>query len=106
MKGEEKMVRRIVFRTLSEVLAAVKSGEVDFTGINATPARAKDMDFTAPKLNGQTFSSRTGKTNILPKTLIIRTEEKKSFAYREILWFSGGFRLLQKWWIFYFLKIG
>lgn len=40
----------VVFQTLSDVLAAVKSGQVDFTGTNATAARAKDMDFTAPVL--------------------------------------------------------
>ena len=40
----------VVFQTLSELLAAVKSGLVDFTGTNATAARAKDMDFTAPVL--------------------------------------------------------
>ena len=33
--------------TLAEVLAAVKAGTIDFTGTNASPARAAEMDFTA-----------------------------------------------------------
>jgi len=36
----------VELRALPEVLAAVKAGTVDFTGTNATPARAADMDFT------------------------------------------------------------
>ena len=36
----------VEMRTLAEVLAAVKSGRVDFAGTSVTPARAADMDFT------------------------------------------------------------
>ena len=32
--------------TLAELLVAVKSGAVDFTGTNASPSRAAEMDFT------------------------------------------------------------
>ena len=41
----------VEMRTLAEVLAAVKSGRVDFSGTNVTPARAADMDFTFPLLD-------------------------------------------------------
>ncbi len=36
------------FHRLAEVVAAVKRGEVDFTFTNASPARARDVQFTAP----------------------------------------------------------
>ena len=36
----------VVFPRIAEVLAAMKSGQVDFTCTNATAARAKDVDFT------------------------------------------------------------
>jgi polar amino acid transport system substrate-binding protein len=35
---------------IADVLDAIKRGEVDFTVTNASPARAKDVDFTAPIL--------------------------------------------------------
>lgn len=38
----------VEFNRVAEVIDAVKSGRVDFTFTNATPARAKDIDFTAP----------------------------------------------------------
>lgn len=41
----------VELRTLSEVLAAIKSGRVDFSGTNATRAREADMDFTPPLLD-------------------------------------------------------
>ena len=40
----------VVFPKNADVLAAVKSGQVDVTFTNATAARAKDMDFSAPLL--------------------------------------------------------
>jgi polar amino acid transport system substrate-binding protein len=40
----------IEFPRVAEVLAALKAGEVDITVTNATAARAKDVDFTAPVL--------------------------------------------------------
>lgn len=40
----------VEMRTLAEVLAAVKSGRVDFSGTNVTPARTADMDFSPPLL--------------------------------------------------------
>ncbi len=36
------------FTRLADVLVSVKAGTTDFTFTNATEARAKDMDFTAP----------------------------------------------------------
>ena len=36
------------FTRLADVLVALKAGAVDFTFTNATEARARDMDFTAP----------------------------------------------------------
>lgn len=41
----------VVFPKNAEVLAAVKSGQVDVAFTNATAARAKDMDFTPPYLD-------------------------------------------------------
>lgn len=41
----------VVFPKNAEVLAAVKSGEVDVTFTNATAERARDMDFTPPFLD-------------------------------------------------------
>jgi len=35
---------------IADVLDAIKRGDVDFTVTNASPARAKDVDFTAPIL--------------------------------------------------------
>jgi polar amino acid transport system substrate-binding protein len=40
----------IEYPRVAEVLEALKSGQVDFTVTNATAARAKDVDFTAPLL--------------------------------------------------------
>lgn len=39
------------FPRLAEVLDALKARQVDFTITNATPARAADMDFTAPLID-------------------------------------------------------
>ena len=44
-------VERVEFPRLADVLDAMKAGKVDFTVTNATPARAKDLDFTPPVLN-------------------------------------------------------
>lgn len=38
----------VEFSRIAEVIDAVKLGRVDFTFTNATPARAKDVDFTSP----------------------------------------------------------
>lgn len=38
----------VVFRRVAEVIDALKNAGVDFTVTNATPARAVDVDFTAP----------------------------------------------------------
>lgn len=40
----------VVFAKNAEVLDAVKNGRVDIAFTNASPARAKDMDFTTPYL--------------------------------------------------------
>ena len=40
----------VVFPKNADVLAALKAGQVDVAFTNATPARAKDMDFTPPYL--------------------------------------------------------
>jgi polar amino acid transport system substrate-binding protein len=40
----------VEFRQIADVLEALKQGQVDFTVTNASPARAKDIDFTAPIL--------------------------------------------------------
>ncbi len=42
---------QVEYRRIAEVLAGIKSGQVDFTISNATPARAKDVDFTPPILS-------------------------------------------------------
>ena len=39
-------VELVEFRQIADVLEALKQGAVDFTVTNATPARAKDMDFS------------------------------------------------------------
>ena len=44
-------VERVEFPRLADVLDAMKAGKVDFTVTNATPTRAKDLDFTPPVLN-------------------------------------------------------
>jgi polar amino acid transport system substrate-binding protein len=44
-------VERVEFPRLAEVLEGMKSGRVDFTVTNATPARARDLDFTPPILD-------------------------------------------------------
>jgi polar amino acid transport system substrate-binding protein len=41
---------RVEFRKLTDVLAAIRAGTVDFTVTHATAVRAKEMDFTAPVL--------------------------------------------------------
>ncbi|MET0869218.1 MAG: transporter substrate-binding domain-containing protein [Pseudorhodoplanes sp.] len=38
----------VIHRRVAEVLDAMKSGNVDFTVTNATPARAQDVDFSQP----------------------------------------------------------
>jgi polar amino acid transport system substrate-binding protein len=40
----------VVFQRAAEVVDALKTGRADFTVTNATPARAKDLDFTPPLL--------------------------------------------------------
>jgi len=40
----------VEFRQIADVLDALKQARVDFTVTNASPARAKDIDFTAPIL--------------------------------------------------------
>jgi len=40
----------VEFTQIADVLDALKQGAVDFTVTNASPARAKDVDFTAPIL--------------------------------------------------------
>jgi len=40
--------RKVEFARVALVLDALKAGEVDFTVTNATPARAAEMNFTAP----------------------------------------------------------
>lgn len=42
---------QVEYRRIAEVLEGMKSGQVDFTISNATPARAKDVDFTQPLLS-------------------------------------------------------
>ena len=42
---------QVEYRRIAEVLEGVKSGQVDFTISNATPARARDVDFTQPLLS-------------------------------------------------------
>ncbi|MCU0897063.1 MAG: transporter substrate-binding domain-containing protein [Burkholderiales bacterium] len=42
---------QVEFARLALVLEAMKAGQVDFTVTNATPARAADVDFTAPIVN-------------------------------------------------------
>jgi polar amino acid transport system substrate-binding protein len=39
-------VQHVEFRRVAEVIDALKAGQVDFTVTNASPARAKDLDFT------------------------------------------------------------
>jgi polar amino acid transport system substrate-binding protein len=41
----------VVFQRVAEVVDALKSGQVDFTITNASPARAKDLDFTLTVLD-------------------------------------------------------
>ena len=43
-------VELVEFRQIADVLEALKQGAVDFTVTNATPARAKDMDFSGSLL--------------------------------------------------------
>ena len=43
-------VQVLEFTRVAQVLDALKAGAVDFTFTNATEARARDMDFTAPLL--------------------------------------------------------
>jgi polar amino acid transport system substrate-binding protein len=40
----------VEYPRVAEVVAALKDGKVDFTVTNASPARAKEVDFTAPIL--------------------------------------------------------
>nr|WP_269153029.1 transporter substrate-binding domain-containing protein [Methylobacterium crusticola] len=44
-------VRRIEYRTVAEIVAAISAGEVDFTVSNASPARAKEVDFSPTVLS-------------------------------------------------------
>lgn len=41
-------VKVVSFSRVAQVVQAVKAGDVDFTFTNATAARARDVDFTAP----------------------------------------------------------
>lgn len=41
-------VEIVIFQRVAEVIEALKSGRVDMTVTNATPARAAEVDFTAP----------------------------------------------------------
>ena len=41
----------VQYQRVAEVVDALKSGAVDFTFTNASPARAKDVDFTAPLID-------------------------------------------------------
>ena len=41
----------VVFQRVAEVVDALKSGQVDFTITNASPARVKDLDFTPSVLD-------------------------------------------------------
>lgn len=41
----------VVFQRVAEVVDALKSGQVDFTITNASPARVKDLDFTPTVLD-------------------------------------------------------
>jgi polar amino acid transport system substrate-binding protein len=41
-------VKVVEFARVAQVIDALKAGEVDFTFTNATEARARDVDFTAP----------------------------------------------------------
>jgi polar amino acid transport system substrate-binding protein len=40
----------VEFARVAEIVAALKAGQVDMTFTNASPARARDVDFTAPLL--------------------------------------------------------
>jgi polar amino acid transport system substrate-binding protein len=40
----------VEYPRVAEVVEAIKAGQIDFTVTNATPARAQDIDFTAPIL--------------------------------------------------------
>ena len=42
---------QVEYRRIAEVLEGLKSGQADFTISNATPARAKDVDFSQPLLS-------------------------------------------------------
>ena len=44
------LYEQVEYRRIAEVIEALKSGAADFTISNATPARAKDVDFTKPLL--------------------------------------------------------
>jgi polar amino acid transport system substrate-binding protein len=41
----------VVFQRVAEVVDALKSGQIDFTITNASPARVKDLDFTPTVLD-------------------------------------------------------
>jgi polar amino acid transport system substrate-binding protein len=41
---------QVEYQRIAEVIEGLKSGAIDFTISNATPARAKDVDFTQPLL--------------------------------------------------------
>lgn len=41
----------VQYQRVAEVVDALKVGQVDFTFTNASPARAKDVDFTAPLID-------------------------------------------------------
>ena len=41
-------VQVVEFARVAEIIEALKAGQVDMTFTNATPARARDVDFTAP----------------------------------------------------------
>jgi polar amino acid transport system substrate-binding protein len=57
----------VEFTQIADVLDALKRGAVDFTVTNASPARAKDVDFTAPILGvelGYLVSPRSSITTL------------------------------------------
>jgi polar amino acid transport system substrate-binding protein len=41
----------VTFQRVADVVSAIKSGEVDFTVTNATPARANDVSFSPPVIS-------------------------------------------------------
>jgi polar amino acid transport system substrate-binding protein len=44
-------VEYVTFERVADIINAIKSGDVDFTVTNATPARANDVSFSAPVIS-------------------------------------------------------